>query len=133
MNEITLAISTVPELPLLARGKVRDIYDLDDTLLIVATDRISCFDVVLPTPIPDKGRVLTHLSRFWFKQTESIVRNHYLTMDLEDAVGRWESIQPLKGRAMVVDGQWTPVPLATETAPNPFGGLNSIRKVGNGG
>ena len=102
MNESTLFNSTVPELLLLARGKVRDIYDLDDALLIVATDRISCFDVVLPTPIPDKGRLLTHLSRFWFKQTESIVRNHFLTMDLELAVGHWESLQPLKGRAMVV-------------------------------
>lgn len=86
----------MPGLPLLARGNVRDIYDLDDVLLIVATDRISSFDVVLPTPIPDKGRVLTHLSRFWFKQTESIVRNHFLTMDLELAAGRWESLQPLK-------------------------------------
>ena len=95
--------STVPELPLLGRGKVRDIYDLHDALLIVATDRISCFDVVLPTPIPDKGAVLTQMSRFWFQQTGSIVRNHFLTMDLEDAVGRWESVQPLKGRAMVVE------------------------------
>jgi phosphoribosylaminoimidazole-succinocarboxamide synthase len=103
MNDSTLLTSTVPELPLLARGKVRDIYDLDDALLIVATDRISCFDVVLPTPIPDKGRVLTHLSRFWFKQTESIIRNHFLTMDLELAVGQLESLQPLKGRAMVVE------------------------------
>ena len=103
MNEITLAQSAVPELPLLARGKVRDIYDLNDALLIVATDRISSFDVVLPTPIPDKGRVLTHLSRFWFRQTEAIVRNHFLTMDLELAVGHWESLQPLKGRAMVVE------------------------------
>ncbi|MBI2926825.1 MAG: phosphoribosylaminoimidazolesuccinocarboxamide synthase [Verrucomicrobia bacterium] len=95
--------STVPELPLLARGKVRDIYDLKDALLIVATDRISCFDVVLPTPIPDKGTVLTRMSRFWFQRTASIVRNHFLTMDLEAAVGRWESIQPLIGRAMVVE------------------------------
>ena len=103
MNEITLANSNVAELTLLARGKVRDIYDLGDPLLIVATDRISCFDVVLPTPIPDKGRVLTQMSRFWFRQTESIVRNHFLTLDLELAVGHWESIQPLKGRAMVVE------------------------------
>ncbi len=95
--------SNVPELPLLGRGKVRDIYDLGDALLIVATDRISCFDVVLPTPIPDKGAVLTQMSRFWFKQTAAVVRNHFLTMDLEDAVGHWESIQPLKGRAMVVE------------------------------
>ena len=103
MNEITLTDSNVPELTLLARGKVRDIYDLGDALLIVATDRISCFDVVLPTPIPDKSRVLTQMSRFWFQQTGGIIRNHFLTMDIEDAVGRWESIQILKGRAMVVE------------------------------
>ncbi len=59
--------------------------------------------MVLPTPIPDKGTVLTQMSRFWFQQTGAIVRNHFLTMDLEDAVGRWESLQPLKGRAMVVE------------------------------
>ena len=94
--------STLPELPLLARGKVRDIYDLQDALLIVATDRISCFDVVLPTPIPDKGTILTQMSQFWFQQTAAIVRNHFLTLDLEAAVGRWESLQPLKGRSMVV-------------------------------
>lgn len=103
MNDSTLLNSTVPELRLLSRGKVRDIYDLEDALLFVATDRISCFDVVLPTPIPDKGRVLTHLSRFWFKQSESVVRNHFLTMDLSLAVGHWESLQSLKGRAMVVE------------------------------
>ena len=74
MNEVTLTHSNVPELTLLARGKVRDIYDLGDALLIVATDRISCFDVVLPTPIPDKSRVLTQMSRFWFQQTGAIVR-----------------------------------------------------------
>lgn len=95
--------SNVPELSLLNRGKVRDVYDLQDALLIVATDRISCFDVVLPTPIPDKGAVLTQMSRFWFEMTKNIVKNHFLTMDLEDAVGRWESLQPLKGRAMVVE------------------------------
>ena len=94
--------STVPELPLLGRGKVRDIYDLQDALLIVATDRISCFDVVLPTPIPDKGTVLTQMSQFWFQQTGDIVRNHFLSIDLEDAIGHWQSLQPLKGRAMIV-------------------------------
>lgn len=102
MNDSTLLNSTVPELTLVARGKVRDIYDLDDELLIVATDRISCFDVVLPTAIPDKGRVLTELSRFWFRRTESVVPNHFLTMDIESAVGHWESLQPLKGCAMLV-------------------------------
>src|SRR5213078_1848549 len=63
-------------LTLLARGKVRDIYDLGDRLLIVATDRISAFDVVLPTGIPDKGLVLTQLSAFWFGLTGDVVPNH---------------------------------------------------------
>jgi len=61
------------------RGKVRDIYEVGDRLLIVATDRISAFDVVLLTGIPDKGRVLTELSRFWFSRTRDIVPNHFLT------------------------------------------------------
>jgi phosphoribosylaminoimidazole-succinocarboxamide synthase len=66
------------DLPLLARGKVRDIYDLDDKLLIVTTDRISAFDVVLPTGIPDKGAVLTQISAFWFEVTGDIVPNHFI-------------------------------------------------------
>ena len=62
-----------------ARGKVRDIYDLGDKLLIVATDRLSAFDVVLPTPIPDKGRVLTQLSLFWFNLLNDVIPNHILS------------------------------------------------------
>ncbi len=62
-----------------ARGKVRDIYDLGDKLLIVATDRLSAFDVILPTPIPDKGRVLTQLSLFWFKLLSDVIPNHVLS------------------------------------------------------
>jgi phosphoribosylaminoimidazole-succinocarboxamide synthase len=62
-----------------ARGKVRDIYDLGDQLLIVATDRLSAFDVILPTPIPDKGRVLTQLSLFWFNLLEDVIPNHVLS------------------------------------------------------
>ena len=77
MTTATLIESTL-DLPLLARGKVRDIYDLGDKLLIVATDRISAFDVVLPTGIPDKGQVLTQLSAFWFELTGDIVPNHFL-------------------------------------------------------
>jgi len=75
---VTLAtLETSLALPLLARGKVRDTYELGGgELLMVATDRISAFDVVLPTPIPDKGRVLTQLSAFWFGRTAGIVRNH---------------------------------------------------------
>ena len=62
-----------------ARGKVRDIYDLGDKLLIVATDRLSAFDVILPTPIPDKGRVLTQLSLFWFDLLKDVIPNHVLS------------------------------------------------------
>ncbi len=70
--------SDLPGLPILARGKVRDIYDLGDTLLFVATDRLSAFDFVLPNPIPDKGRVLTQLSAFWFRRLAPIVPNHLI-------------------------------------------------------
>jgi phosphoribosylaminoimidazole-succinocarboxamide synthase len=66
-------------LPASARGKVRDIYDLGDRLLIVATDRLSAFDVVMPTPIPDKGRVLTQLSLFWFHLLRDVITNHVLS------------------------------------------------------
>ncbi|NVM56499.1 MAG: phosphoribosylaminoimidazolesuccinocarboxamide synthase, partial [Desulfobacterales bacterium] len=73
----------LPDLPLLKRGKVRDLYDLGDTLLMVATDRISAFDVVMPNPIPGKGRILTQMSRFWFQVTESIIPNHLVTADVD--------------------------------------------------
>ncbi|MDR7566929.1 MAG: phosphoribosylaminoimidazolesuccinocarboxamide synthase, partial [Armatimonadota bacterium] len=69
-------------IPLLFRGKVRDVYDLGERLLVVATDRLSAFDCVLPTPIPDRGKVLTQLSAFWFSHTASIVPNHLITTDL---------------------------------------------------
>src|SRR3972149_11732722 len=66
------------------RGKLRDIYDLGDSLLIVATDRISAFDVVLPNAIPEKGRVLTQVSKYWFSKTEAIVKNHLLSTEVKD-------------------------------------------------
>src|SRR5579875_2300632 len=69
------------DLPLFSRGKVRDNYDLGDRLLLVATDRLSAFDCVLPTGIPDRGRVLTGLSAFWFERLAPLVRTHYITMD----------------------------------------------------
>jgi len=88
-------------LRLRARGKVRDIYELDDRLLIVATDRLSAFDVVLPTPIPDKGRVLTQLSVFWFDQLKGLVPNHVLgAKDFSGPLAPYSS--QLAGRAMVV-------------------------------
>jgi len=88
---------------LLNRGKVRDLYDVGDSLLIVATDRISVFDVVLPTPIPDKGRVLTALTLFWIDKTKDIVENHLITADVSEYP---EVLQPyadiLAGRSMLV-------------------------------
>ena len=72
-------MTTLADLPLDRRGKVREIYDLGDDLLMVASDRISTYDVVHPTPIPDKGKVLTGLSAFWFDLTEDIVANHVLS------------------------------------------------------
>ena len=99
----TLIESTL-DLPLLARGKVRDIYDLGDRLLIVATDRISAFDVVLPTGIPDKGLVLTQLSAFWFGLTGDIVPNHSIqVVDSTRVLGvDAELPREMIGRAMIV-------------------------------
>jgi len=85
------------------RGKVRDIYDLGDSLLIIATDRISAFDVVLPNAIPEKGRVLTQISKYWFDKTSDIVRNHLLTTDVREfpEVCRTHAAM-LEGRSMLV-------------------------------
>jgi phosphoribosylaminoimidazole-succinocarboxamide synthase len=86
-----------------ARGKVRDIYGAGDDLLMVASDRISAFDVVLPTPIPDKGRVLTGLSLFWFEHSADIVPNHVLTADVDGfPVAFRDHREELAGRAMLV-------------------------------
>ena len=85
------------------QGKVRDIYDVDaDHLLIVTTDRLSAFDVVLPDPIPYKGEVLTRISLFWFGKTQHIVANHLSDLRLEDVVTDPVERAPLEGRAMVV-------------------------------
>src|SRR4030081_862070 len=78
MNAIVWETS-LPGVQFLNRGKVRDIYDVGDKLLIVATDRLSAFDVILPTPIPDKGRVLTQLSLFWFDLLRDVIPNHVLS------------------------------------------------------
>jgi phosphoribosylaminoimidazole-succinocarboxamide synthase len=73
-------VSAIADLPLIASGKVREIYALGDGLLLVASDRISTYDVVHPTPIPDKGSVLTGLSTFWFELTENIIPNHFISI-----------------------------------------------------
>jgi phosphoribosylaminoimidazole-succinocarboxamide synthase len=102
-GEAVLLQTDFPTLPPPRRGKVRDLYELGDTLLIVATDRISVFDVVLPTGIPGKGKILTQLSRFWFDQTRHIVRNHVLSTDPRHYP---EACRPygdvLAGRSMLV-------------------------------
>src|SRR3989440_10878957 len=85
--------ATVADLKLHSTGKVREVYELDGDLLMVASDRISVYDVVLPTPIPDKGRVLNQMSLFWFELTSDIVPNHFLSEQVPDEVA---------GRAMRV-------------------------------
>lgn len=98
-----LTESSISGFPLLFRGKVRDIYDLGDSLLLVASDRISAFDVILPTPIPDKGAVLTQLSAFWFKRTASIAANHLLsTAPTDYPVPLPAQSAALAGRSMLV-------------------------------
>ena len=86
MMTSTVSSVDIPGLKLLRRGKVRDVYDLGERLLIVASDRLSAFDVVLPTPIPDKGKILTTAALFWFDLTKDVVPNHLITADFE--IGR---------------------------------------------
>ncbi|MGH9686331.1 MAG: phosphoribosylaminoimidazolesuccinocarboxamide synthase [Candidatus Acidiferrales bacterium] len=100
MNAV-VSQTNFPGLKLRGRGKVRDIYELGDRLLIVATDRLSAFDVVLPTPIPDKGRVLTQLSVFWFNKLADVVPHHVTTAN-EFSGELAPYAESLKGRAMLV-------------------------------
>jgi phosphoribosylaminoimidazole-succinocarboxamide synthase len=104
MSRVSGLLNTdIPELRLYGRGKVRDAYDLGETLLMVTTDRISAFDVVLPNAIPHKGAVLTQLSAFWFERTKHLVANHLISANLNDFP---PSLQPyadqLDQRSMVV-------------------------------
>ncbi len=89
--------------PLIARGKVRDIYDLDEHLLIVASDRLSAFDVVLPDPIPDKGKVLTQISLFWFEMMADVTPNHLVAWEVSDFPAKLKPYaEVLQGRSMLV-------------------------------
>ncbi len=102
MKEI-LYETSLKSLPLLNRGKVRDIYSVgEDHLLIVTTDRLSAFDVILPDPIPGKGAVLTAVSNFWFERTADLVPNHLADMTLEEAVPDAAERAEVEGRAIVV-------------------------------
>jgi phosphoribosylaminoimidazole-succinocarboxamide synthase len=104
MNTATVLQTSLSDLKLHRRGKVRDVYEVDDeSLLIVATDRISAFDCILPTPIERKGEVLTALSEFWFEKLKDVVANHLIESDVNampPAVQR--HAETLKGRAMLV-------------------------------
>lgn len=88
-----------PDLSLFRRGKVRDVYDLGDQLLLVATDRISAFDVVMNEPVPQKGEILTRISAFWFQKTQGIIPNHLITTD----VSRYP--EPLQRHKTILDGR----------------------------
>ena len=95
--------SNIKSLPRIGRGKVRDIYAVDgDKMMIVVSDRLSAFDVVLPDPIPDKGRVLNELAGFWFGKLGHVVPNHLTGIDPESVVKGEEEKAQVRGRAMVV-------------------------------
>jgi len=99
----TLYETALTSLPLRARGKVRDIYDIDDAhMLIVTTDRLSAFDVILPDPVPGKGRVLTSVAHFWFQRMRGIIPNHLSGLSLEDVIKNPEECALLQGRGIVV-------------------------------
>lgn len=100
---LALYQSELTSLNLRARGKVRDIYDIDSELmLIVTTDRLSAFDVVLPDPIPGKGRVLTAISNFWFEKLKHIIPNHLVHMPLEQILPDKQEREQVEGRAIIV-------------------------------
>ena len=95
--------SSIPSLPLIGRGKVRDIYSVDnDHLLIVATDRLSAFDVVLPDPVPGKGEVLTQISLFWFRMMADIVDNQLTMFTVDDVIDDAQLRDRLRWRALIV-------------------------------
>jgi phosphoribosylaminoimidazole-succinocarboxamide synthase len=103
METTSLKESHFSDLHLLKRGKVRDVYEIDDKLLIVASDRMSAFDVIMDDPIPDKGKILTQISLFWFKLLEDIVENHIIATDpAEYPQPCRKYAQELQGRSMLV-------------------------------
>jgi len=102
MNNIVLK-TEIPDIGTPRRGKVRDIYDLGDSLLLVVTDRVSAFDVVLPNGIPGKGKVLTAISVFWFMMMEDVVQNHILAIEVKDMPSKLHKYRDmLEGRSLLV-------------------------------
>lgn len=124
--------TNLTDLKLYKRGKVRDIYDLGDTFLIVATDRLSAFDVVLPDPIPEKGKVLTKISLFWFQQIENIISNHVIASDVDKfppECHKYSNI--LKDRSLLVKKA---IPFPIECVVRGYisgSGWNSYKENGN--
>ncbi len=109
--ETAVSQTSIGDLTLLAQGKVRDVYAVDDErLAIVATDRLSAYDVVLPDPIPGKGAILTAISDFWFSATTEIVPNHRLAQTLADVSADKEAIERLSERTVIVK-RLTPLPI----------------------
>ena len=99
----SLIETKLPNREPLARGKVRDLYDLGDSLVIAVTDRISAFDWVEPTGVPDKGKILTHMSMFWFEMMADIVDHHVISMDLNDFPEDFQAAaDQFEGRSMLV-------------------------------
>jgi phosphoribosylaminoimidazole-succinocarboxamide synthase len=109
----TLVTTDLP-FPLLVRGKVRDVYDLGDALLMVATDRVSAFDVVMPDAVPRKGEVLTLLSAWWFARTADVVPNHFLSVDTDAIAHRYPALAPSRhawGRRATLVRKLRPFPV----------------------
>ena len=119
------------DLKLLGRGKVRDIYDIDDKLLIVSTDRISAFDVILPNGVDSKGQILTELSEFWFNLTKDIVPNHLITTNVDEMPEICHKYKTtLQGRSMLVKKA---TPFAVECVVRGYitgSGLKDYNKTG---
>jgi phosphoribosylaminoimidazole-succinocarboxamide synthase len=104
MKTTAILQTEIREYPLFTRGKVRDVYDLGDKLLIVATDRISAFDCVMPTPITGKGQILTQMSLFWFKYVSSVVKNHLVATEVRDFPKNLHKYRDiLEGRSVLVN------------------------------
>ncbi|MCK5097810.1 MAG: phosphoribosylaminoimidazolesuccinocarboxamide synthase, partial [Desulfobacteraceae bacterium] len=102
MNNIVTQ-TQLDDLKLAAKGKVRDIYEIDDSLLMITSDRLSAFDVVLPDPIPEKGSVLTQISVFWFDKFKDIVNNHLISADVDQYPEQLKKyFDILKNRSMLV-------------------------------
>ena len=111
MNDSTMSIPQIPQIKFYKRGKVREIYNYEDKFLMIASDRVSCFDVVLPTAIPFKGEILTQISSFWFKFMEDIIDNHLISADVNEFPEELSACkEALRGRTMMVR-KTDPVPV----------------------